>query len=60
MTTSDVDAFSVRAQAAGVALVRLGTIGGSRLRIAGAIDLSVSEIAERRRDALEDALASAH
>jgi phosphoribosylformylglycinamidine synthase len=59
MTTSDVDAFSARAQAADVALVRLGTIGGSRLRIAGAIDLSVSDIAERRRDALEDALASA-
>ena len=59
MTTDDVEAFSVRAQAAGVALARLGTIGGSRLRIAGAIDLSVDDIAERRRDALEDALASA-
>jgi phosphoribosylformylglycinamidine synthase len=59
MTTSDVEAFSARAQAAGVAWARLGTIGGSRLRVEGAIDLSVGDIAARRRDALEDALASA-
>jgi phosphoribosylformylglycinamidine synthase len=59
MTTSDVEVFSARAQAAGVAWARLGTIGGSRLRVEGAIDLSVGDIAARRRDALEDALASA-
>ena len=59
ITTSDVVAFAERARAAGVDCVRLGTVGGSRLRIGGAIDLSVSDIAVRRRDALGDALALA-
>jgi phosphoribosylformylglycinamidine synthase len=56
ITTSDAVAFAERARAAGVDWVRLGTVGGSRLRIAGAIELSVGDIAARRRDALGDAL----
>ena len=56
MATSDVAAFSARAAGAGVPVVTLGTVGGSRLRIGSAIDLPVSDISSRRSDALEDAL----
>jgi phosphoribosylformylglycinamidine (FGAM) synthase-like enzyme len=56
MATNDLEAFSARATGAGVPFVALGTVGGERLRIGSSIDLSVADIASRRRDALEDAL----
>jgi phosphoribosylformylglycinamidine synthase len=59
VATSDAAAFGARAKAAGVDCALLGSIGGNRLRIDGAIELSVDDISKRRRDALEDALAAA-
>jgi phosphoribosylformylglycinamidine synthase len=56
MATSDVDAFQARADAAGVMTTRLGTSGGVQLRVGSMIELSVTQIASRRRDALEEAL----
>jgi phosphoribosylformylglycinamidine synthase len=56
MATSDVEAFQSRARAAGVSSTRLGMSGGDRLRVGSMIDLPVTQIAARRRDALEDAL----
>jgi phosphoribosylformylglycinamidine synthase len=56
MATSDVEAFQARARAAGVSSTRLGMSGGDRLRVGSMIDLPVTQIAARRRDALEDAL----
>jgi len=56
MATSDVEAFQARARSAGVPTSRLGTVGGESLRVGSMIDLPVTRIAARRRDALEDAL----
>jgi phosphoribosylformylglycinamidine synthase len=56
MATSDLDAFSKRAQAFGVCVTTLGRCEGDRLRVGSLIDLSVAQIVERRRDALEEAL----
>jgi phosphoribosylformylglycinamidine synthase len=56
MATSDVEAFEKRAHAAGVLTTRLGVTQGERLRVGSMIDLSVTQIASRRRDALEGAL----
>ena len=56
MATSDVEAFQSRARAAGVSSTRLGMSGGERFRVGSMIDLPVTQIAARRRDALEDAL----
>ena len=56
MATSDGAAFSSRATLAGVSVTRLGRCEGERLTVGSMIDLSVSEITARRRDALEDAL----
>ena len=58
MATNDPEAFQARARALGVSVAVLGTIGGTKLTIGSRIDLSVERIAARRRDALEDALAS--
>lgn len=58
MATNDPEAFQARARALGVSVTVLGTIGGTKLTIGSRIDLSVERIAVRRRDALEDALAS--
>ena len=57
MATNDVQSFVSRAAKAGVPVAVLGTAGGATLRIGAAIDLEVDEIASRRRNALEDALA---
>ena len=57
MATGDVDAFIARVGAAGVPVATLGVVGGDRLRIGTMIDLTVGDIAARRRDALEVALA---
>jgi phosphoribosylformylglycinamidine synthase len=59
MATSDIEALSNRARAAGVPLFELGVATGNRLVIGSMIDLSVTEIAARRSGALEDALAAA-
>jgi phosphoribosylformylglycinamidine synthase len=56
MATSDVAAFEARARLAGVLTARLGTCEGERLKVGSMIDLSVTEITVRRRDALTDAL----
>jgi phosphoribosylformylglycinamidine synthase subunit PurL len=56
MATNDVAAFTTRAQSAGVPVALLGTVGGDHLQIGSSIDLSVTDISSRRRDALEDAL----
>jgi phosphoribosylformylglycinamidine synthase len=56
MATSDLGAFEARAHEAGVFTTRLGTSHGERLRVGTMIDLSVTQIALRRGDALEDAL----
>ena len=58
MATNDVQSFVSRAAQAGVPVAVLGTAGGATLRIGAAIDLEVDEIALRRRNALEDALAA--
>jgi phosphoribosylformylglycinamidine synthase II len=57
MATSDVDAFESRAGS--LRVTRLGTIGGSRLRIGSLIDLSVDDVTTRRGGALEAALNAA-
>ncbi len=56
MATSNFVAFTSRAEAAGVVTTRLGTCEGERLHVGSMIDLSVTQITERRRDALVDAL----
>jgi phosphoribosylformylglycinamidine synthase len=56
VATSDVDAFTKRAQAAGVPIAVLGTCGGDALVIGSMVNLSVKEIAARREGALVDAL----
>jgi hypothetical protein len=38
----------------------LGTVGGDRVRLGEMIDLAVGDIERRRRNALEEALASVH
>jgi phosphoribosylformylglycinamidine synthase len=58
MATSDVDQFVQRANAAGVDVAILGTVGGDSLRIGSLINVSVSEIESRRSNALSSALAS--
>jgi len=58
MTTNDVDAFVARADVAGVPVTHLGTVGGAVLRIGSMINLSVDEVASRRRGALEESLAA--
>jgi phosphoribosylformylglycinamidine synthase II len=58
MATNDLDSFTARCAAAGVAVQSLGTIGADRLRIGELVDLSVSDIESRRRYSLEEALAS--
>ncbi len=58
MATSDPESFMSRAAQAGVPVVLLGIAGGLSLRIGSSIDLSVDDIAVRRRDALSEALAS--
>src|ERR1700722_7428155 len=59
MATNDLAAFVARADLDGVEVMRLGVVGGTRLRIGSMIDLSVDEIATRRRGALEESLAAA-
>lgn len=56
VATSDPAAFSARAAHASVPVAVLGIVGGERLTIGSAIDLSVEEIASRRSGALVDAL----
>ncbi len=56
VATSDVAAFTQRADAAGVPVATLGVCGGDALVIGSAINLSVEEIAARREGALSDAL----
>lgn len=58
MATSDVEAFTARAGLAGVPVAAIGAVGGSSLKIGSMIELSVREVEQRRRTALEDALAS--
>ncbi|HEY5093120.1 MAG TPA: phosphoribosylformylglycinamidine synthase subunit PurL [Acidimicrobiales bacterium] len=56
MATSNLDALLVRAQASGIDVTTLGVCEGDRLRVGSSIDLAVTQIVSRRRDALEDAL----
>jgi phosphoribosylformylglycinamidine synthase subunit PurL len=58
MATNDVTSFMARADVAGAPVVRLGTVGGQDLRIGSTIELSVAEVAARRRGALEASLAA--
>jgi phosphoribosylformylglycinamidine synthase len=58
MATNDVQSFIARAELAGVPVVPLGTVGGRTLRIGSMIELSVDEVASRRRGALEESLAA--
>jgi phosphoribosylformylglycinamidine synthase len=58
MATNDLAAFVARADLAGVPVTRLGLVGGQRLRIGSMIDVSVEEVATRRRGALGEALAA--
>jgi phosphoribosylformylglycinamidine synthase len=58
MATNDVQSFIARAELAGVPVVPLGTVGGRTLRIGSMIELSVDEVAARRRGALEESLAA--
>jgi hypothetical protein len=60
MATSDLGAFSARCEAAGVPVLFLGTVGGDRVRLGEMVDLAVGDIERRRRNALEEALASVH
>jgi phosphoribosylformylglycinamidine synthase len=54
VATSDVEAFEARAGS--VPVTRLGSVGGPRLVIGSSIDLSVNDVATRRRGALQAAL----
>lgn len=56
VATNDLVVFQSRAKAKGVSTVRLGVCEGERLRVGSMIDVSVDQIATRRRDALHDAL----
>ena len=56
VATNDLVAFQSRAAASGVSTTRLGVCEGERLRVGSMIDVSVDQIATRRRDALHDAL----
>jgi phosphoribosylformylglycinamidine synthase II len=56
VATSDVEAFTRRAESAGVPVAVLGTCGGNELVIGSMINLSVGEIAARREGALVEAL----
>jgi phosphoribosylformylglycinamidine synthase len=56
VATSDVGAFTRRAESAGVPVAVLGACGGDALVIESMIDLSVEEIATRREGALVEAL----
>ncbi len=56
VATRNVEAFTQRAEAAGVPVARLGTCGGGALVIGSMINLSVEEIIARREGALADAL----
>jgi phosphoribosylformylglycinamidine synthase II len=56
VATSDIDAFTRRADASGVPVAVLGTCGGDSLVIGSTINLSIKEIAARREGALVDAL----
>lgn len=58
MATSNAEAFVARAKSANVPVTVLGTVGGTTLQIGTSITLSVGDIVNRRRDALEDALAA--
>ncbi len=57
IATNDVAAFAERATQAGVPYRRLGTCGGSRLRIGSMIDVAIDEVGRRRSEALREALA---
>jgi hypothetical protein len=59
MTTNNLEHFIARAVMADVAVEEIGRVGGTTLRIGGAIALDVEEIARRRRGALEAALDAA-
>jgi phosphoribosylformylglycinamidine (FGAM) synthase-like enzyme len=58
MATDDLEAFSARANRAGVPVVRLGTVGGPELRIGTMVEVSVETVESRRRGALEASLAA--
>ena len=58
VATRDPEAFVARASAARVATVVLGRAGGERLRLGTTLDVSVRELADRHRGALEAALAA--
>ena len=58
MATSDLQAFQTRASDAGIEVLELGSAGGATLKIGSLINLSVQQIEEKRRNALEDALAA--
>jgi phosphoribosylformylglycinamidine synthase II len=58
VATNDPVAFRSRAATAGAPVATLGVVGGSRLTIGSAVDLSVEEIARRRAGALSSALES--
>jgi phosphoribosylformylglycinamidine synthase II len=58
MATNDLAAFRDRCAKAGVDALDLGRAGGSTLTIGSSINLSVDQIEQRRRTALEDALAA--
>ncbi len=56
VATSNVEAFSERAAAAGVPVAVVGTVGGERLHLGDLVNIEVAEIAARRGGALEAAL----
>ena len=58
MATNDAEAFLARARTAQVPVVVLGTAGGADLRLGTSVHLSVASLDERRRGALEEALAA--
>jgi phosphoribosylformylglycinamidine synthase len=58
MATNDFDAFLARAEATGVPVTHLGTVGGQDFRIGSMISVSVEQVGSRRRGALEESLAA--
>jgi phosphoribosylformylglycinamidine synthase len=58
MGTNDLDAFTARANAAGVPVVHLGVVGGHDLRIGSMVNASVADVGSRRRGALEESLSA--
>ena len=57
VANSDGAAMEALAQEHDVPLLRLGVVGGDRLRLAGVLDLPVTQLRERHEQGLPEALA---